>query len=72
MIFLKICERHLYLSEYEIQLYYKMMSNDFSIPEILKLDCVKKTDLMYITIGGFDKTMASVMEGIHFMTSHIF
>jgi len=48
------------------------MSNDFSIPEILKLDCVKKTDLMYITIGGFDKTMASVMEGIHFMTSHIF
>jgi len=65
MIFLKNCERHLYLSEYEIYPYYKMVSNELSIPGILKLYCVKKTDLMYIIVGGFGKKMESIMESIY-------
>jgi len=64
MTFLKNCERH--LSEYEIQLYYKIVLNEFSIPGILNLDCVKKADLMYTTIGGFAKKMKTVMKSISF------
>jgi hypothetical protein len=60
MIFLKNCERH--LSEYEIQLYYKIVSNEFSIPGILNLDCIKKADLMYTTIGGFANKMKTLMK----------
>ncbi len=47
-----------------------MLSNELSIPGILKLYCVKKSDLMYTIVGGFSKKIESVMESIHLMIAH--